>query len=96
MQKERKIKMLSVNQMSDYYGVLGMIKRNKSFDQIHQKFMHGGKHSERITAKNDLKVPAKPQKRCTGFSYIGPKLYNMVPENIKEAYTTNIFKYLLK
>ena len=22
-------------------------------------------------------IPEKPRKRCTGFSYIGPKLYNM-------------------
>ena len=58
--------------------------------------MHGGKNSDRSAAKNDLKVPKKPKKRCTGFPYIGPKLYNMIPKNIKEAQTTNVFKTLLK
>ena len=33
---------------------------------------------------------------CTGFSYIGPKLYNMVPKNIKDAKTIDDFKNKLK
>ena len=36
-------------------------------------------------ANNKMYVPKKPGKKCTGFSYIGPKLYNMIPKNIKEA-----------
>ena len=76
--------------MSVYHTVLEAynITRNKSSDQLHQKFMHEGKHSERSAAKNYLYLPEKPPKRCTGFSYIGPKLYNMIPKNIKEAQTT--------
>ena len=58
--------------------------------------MHGGKNSDRSVSKNDLKVPEKPKKNCTGFSYIGPKLYNMIPKNIKEAQSTNLFKTSLK
>ena len=27
-----------------------------------------------------------------GFSYIGPKLFNMVPKNVKDAKTTDDFK----
>ena len=34
--------------------------------------------------------------KCTGFSYIGPKLYNMIPKYIKEAKTTDDFKTKLK
>ena len=45
---------------------------------------------------NDMYVPEKPRKKCTGFSYIGPKLYNMVPKNIKEAKTADDFKNKLK
>ena len=37
----------------------------------------------------------KKLKRCTGFSYIGPKLYNMLPEYLQEAQTTNVFKTLV-
>ena len=41
-------------------------------------------------------VPKKPRKRCTGFSYIGPKLYNMIPKKIKEVKTADEFKDRLK
>ena len=34
-------------------------------------------------------VLEKTLKRCTGFSYIGPKLYNMIPKDIKEAKMTS-------
>ena len=53
---------------------------------------HKGKHSERCAAKNDLFVPEKPRLKCIGFSYIGPKLFNMLPKNVKDAKTTDEFK----
>ena len=37
-----------------------------------------------------------PEKQCTGFSYIGPKLYNVIPKDIKEAKTADDFKDQLK
>ena len=58
--------------------------------------MHKGKHSERCAVNNDLFVPENPRKKCTGFSYFGPKLYNMVPKYIKEAKTMDDFKIKLK
>ena len=57
--------------------------------------MHEGKHSERSAANNE-NVPENPPKRCIGFSFIGPKLYNMIPKDIKEAKTTDDFKTQLK
>ena len=54
------------------------------------------KHSERSEAKIEMYVPENPRKRCTGFSYFGPKLYNMIPKDIKEAKTTDDFKTQLK
>ena len=36
------------------------------------------------------------RKTRIGFSYIGPKLYNMIPKNINEAKTTDDFKTQLK
>ena len=45
---------------------------------------------------NDLKVPEKPQTRCTGLNYFGSKSFNKLPKNIKGAQTTNFFKNLLK
>ena len=41
-------------------------------------------------------VPEKPRKQWTGFSYIGLKLYNMIPKNIKESKTTDDFENKLK
>ena len=41
-------------------------------------------------------MPEKTRKRCTGFSYIGPKLYNLIPKGIKEAKTAEDFKDRLK
>ena len=58
--------------------------------------MHGGKHSERSAAKNDLKAPEKPQTKCTGFTYLGSKAFNMLPKNIKEAQTKIFSKPCLK
>ena len=58
--------------------------------------MHEGKHLERSAANNDLYVPENPRKKCRGFSYIGPKLYNMVPKIVKDAKTTDEFKNKLK
>ena len=70
MRKEReKIKMLSVNQMSVYHTVLEAynIAWNKSSYQLHQKFMHGGKHSERSAAKKWLVCTRKTSKKVYRF-----------------------------
>ena len=73
------------------------ITNENASDQLQKKLnMHEGKHSERIAANNDMYVPENPPKKCTGFSYIGPKLYNIIPKNIKEAKTTDDFKTKLK
>ena len=100
MKEQRvKIKMLSVNQMAVYHTVMEAynITNKNASDQLQKKLnMHEGKHSERSAANNDLYVPEKPRKKCTGFSYIGPKLYNMVPKSVKDAKTTDDFKSKLK
>ena len=48
------------------------------------------------SAKNELYVPMKPRIKCTGFSYLGPKLYNAIPKEVKEAKSTDEFKTQLK
>ena len=91
--------MLSVNQMAVYHTVMeayNITKKNAS-DHLQKKLkMHEGKHSERCAANNDLFVPEKPRLKCIGFSYIGPKLFNMVPKIVKDAETTDDFKNKLK
>ena len=91
--------MLSVNQMAVYHTVMEAynITTKNTSDQLQKKLkMHEGIHSERCAANNDLFVPEKPRKKCTGFSYFGPKLYNLVPKNVKDAKTTDDFKNKLK
>ena len=105
MQRLReKIGMMSVNQMSIYHTILEMhnIMKNSSSEKILSKFTHKQKHSLRKTANNDIrvphpkKVPEKTLKKCTGFSYCGPKLYNKLPREIKETNNLDIFKTLVK
>ena len=93
-----KIKMMSVNQMAVYHTILetfNIIKKSSS-DQMNVKYKHKDHHSKRSTAKNDLKVPDKANKKCTGFSYCGAKLYNMLPVNIKETENPTNFKFMVK
>ena len=98
-EQRKKINMLSVNQMAVYHTVMeayNITEKNAS-DQLQNKLKtHEGKHSERCAAKNDLFVPEKPRLKCIGFSYIGPKLFNMLPKNVKDAKTTDDFKTKLK
>ena len=105
MQKLReKIGMMSINQMSIYHTILEMhnIMNNSSSEKILSKFTHKQKHSSRKTANNDIrvphpkKVPEKALKKCTGFSYCGPKLYNKLPREIKETNNLDTFKTLVK
>ena len=80
LKERKKIKMLSVNQMLVYHTVAEAynITNKKASDQLQKKFMHEGKHSERSAANNEMYIPEKPLKRCTGFSY-RISLINVLP-----------------
>ena len=99
MEKLRnKIKMMSVNQMAVYHTILetfNIIKKSSS-DQMNVKYKHKDHHSKRSTAKNDLKVPERTKKNCTGFSYNGAKLFNMLPSIVKESENQANFKIMVK
>ena len=79
--------MLSVNQMVVYHTVMeaySITKKNAS-DQLQKKLnLHKGKYYERSSTNNEWYVPENLRKKCTGFSYIGPKLYNLIPKKIKK------------
>ena len=91
----KQINMLSVNQMSVYHTAMeayNIINRTSS-EQLQGKLSrHEGKHSERNNANNELYVPKKPLVKCTGFSYLGPKLYNMLTTEVKSAKSIDDFK----
>ena len=94
-----KLKMMSINQMAVYHTLLEAfnIIRNSASEQIQIKWINEQKnYTLRSSTKNDLRVPEKPQTRCSGFTYHAPKLYNTLPNTIKEAQNVNAFKILVK
>ena len=91
---------MSVNQMANYHTILEAhnIMRNSASEQIKMKWLEvsEAKYVLRSVTKNDLKVPEKPKTKCTGFTYHGAKLYNMLPRNVKETSNPITFKTLTK
>ena len=101
MQKLRnRIRMMSVNQMNIYHTLLEahIITRNFSSEQIRVKWDidNENKYMSRRSFKTYLKVPQKPSPKCINFSYVGAKLFNMLPDNIRETSKSSIFKNLIK
>ena len=95
----KKIKMMSVNQMSIYHTIMEVfnIIHNKSSEQISNKYSHHERHSLRKNTNNYLRVPEKHEHRkCTGFTYCGAKIFNSLPINIRETQDSIIFKKLVK
>ena len=96
-----KIRIMSVNQMCVYHTILEAhnIMKNVSLEQNKSKwtFKEENKHFLRNKTENGLKIPEKPLKNCTGFTYSASKLYNMLPSNLKENnLNTDKFKLLIK
>ena len=50
----------------------------------------------RSDKRQDLTVPMKPKLGCTGFSYTGPRVWNKIPETIRNNPKPKSFKSLLK
>ena len=94
------IKMMSVNQMNIYHILLEAynIIWNSSSEQIKNKWANKNdcKHNLRSENKNDQRIPKKPAKKCTGFTYHGARIFNMLPCIIKETKDPKTFKSLTK
>ena len=70
---------------------------NYSSEQINNKYRHNDRRSLRKNTNNFLWVPVTQLKRnCTGFTYYGAKIFNNLPNNIRETQDRNIFKTLVK
>ena len=93
----RKMKMFSVNQMCIYHTLLEVhnIVKKKSSEQIQNKWSKTKQNYNFRTSK-DLKVPEKPNVNCIGFTYLGSKLFNSLPKNLKETLNSDTFKTLIK
>ena len=101
MEKVRKnVNMFSVNQMSIYHTLLETFNviRKSSSESIKKKWENNleNRYLLRSGTTKDLIIPEKPVKNCTGFTYIGAKLFNKLPCNIKETSNPCTFKSLIK
>ena len=91
--------MMSINQLCVYHTLLEAynVTKNSSSEDIKSKWER--KSNERILrseTKNDQIIPVKPSTKCTGFSYNGSKLYNMLPCSIKNSKSPGTFKSQIK
>ena len=96
----KKLKMFSVNQMAIYHCLLEAynVIRKSASEQIKMNWedKHLNKYSLRSSVKNDVKNSEKPSTKCTGFTYTGAKLFNLLPCEIKETLSPNSFKAKIK
>ena len=100
MQKLREEhKIMSINQLSIYHVAMDMfgIINNSSSDFLHEEFKIEKKRYElRCNDDGQVRVPDKMKKSCTGFGYIGPKLWNYLPGHIRKTTIRDIFKEKMK
>ena len=95
-----KWKMMSVNQLSVYHTLIetyNVIMKSSS-EKIRRKIMNDKQehaYQLRSSSNNNLIVLAKPRLKCQGFSYSAAKLYNKLPNNIRNA-SENVFKSTVK
>ena len=100
MQKLREeLKFMSINQLSCYHVAMEMynIINHSSSDLLHEEFkVEQSRYNLRCHEDGTVKVPEKMKKSCTGFSYIGPKLWNHLPGHIRKTTIKSIFKSKMK
>ena len=46
--------------------------------------------------EKELKVPERPSQKCIGFTYCGAKLYNILPDHIKDITKPEPYKTKIK
>ena len=86
--------MMSVNQMNVYHTLIeayNVIMKSSS-EKIKSKWSHKPENEYFLRSEKEQKVPKKPKKKCTGFSYCGAKLFNKLPSEIKESKNSHKFK----
>ena len=97
----RKCKIMSVNQMSVYHMLLEMfnILNKNSSEELTRKMFKVEKcqnYNLRSNINGNMRIPDRPKKSCVGFSYIGPKTWNLLPREIKTITIENKFKDQVK
>ena len=90
---------MSVNQLTVYHIALETrnIHWNNSSVELKLKMQkEQGEYNLRSGERQDLNIPLKPRKGCTGFSYTGAKVWNKIPIQIRNNPKTETFKSTLK
>ena len=74
-----------------------VIWRNSSWP-LKQKIqqLKEGSYRFRSESRGDLIIPKRPSRGCSGFSYIGPKLWNKMSKGLRETYDPEPFRRQLK
>ena len=95
-----KIRMMSVNQICVYHTLLEAfnVSRKASSEQVKAKWEHknGETHFLRRKDNLDLRVPDRAKVKCTGYTYHGAKLFNMLPAIIRNCANSDTYKSLIK
>ena len=99
---KQQLNVFSINQLACYHTIIetSNIVNNKSVEHLHTKMVPSDTEMKdrqtRSKTRGDLKVPMKPKESCLGFSWNAPKLWNMLPTNIRNTTVPNIFKRQVK
>ena len=99
MEKLRnEIGMFSVNQLNCYHVLIEAfnVKHFGSSEKIQEKWMPEGQRSYSNRRQHDVIVPKVGHVKCQGFSWHASKMWNKLPEFIKEIDNPDIFKVKIK
>ena len=101
MEKLRtKIEMFSVNQLAIYHTLIEAfnVVRKSSAELVKSKWEHqnGNRYPLRRNYNMNQRVPEKQRIDCTGFTYHGAKLFNLLPNEIKNCQNSDSFKSQVK
>ena len=93
--------MMSVNQICVYHILLEMfnVLNNDSSSDLNEKITSDelqSKYNLRSEVRCDLRVPRKPRRNCEGFSYTGPRVWNILPTEIRNLKRSETFKREVK
>ena len=93
-----KIGMFSVNQMNIYHVILEAfnIINYRSADRIQDKWMNRNERHYSNRRSQNVRVPRVDHVKCQGFTWHGARVWNQLPEHLKEMKNVNTFKDQVK
>ena len=101
MEKLRtRINMFSVNQLAVYHTLIEAFNviRKSSAEQVKNKWehKHGNNYTLRRNENMNQRIPQRGRVDCTGFSYHGAKLFNILPSETRNCENPDRFKDMVK